>query len=145
MRHAIIIAGLLVGSFTAAQASSHYETSYRDLVRPNGQPRSEAVYDAALDFCYARTGLSRTAADTRAFKDCMRGRGYRWLVTKEVRDAPSEAEDDRYIDQYTGMSCKDYGGIAVCVPPQGTVHYHNRHGLNCTRTGLVAVCTNLGE
>jgi hypothetical protein len=34
----------------------------------------------------------------------------------------------------------DVGFGAVCVPPQGTVHYTNQHGLNCTRTGIMSVC-----
>ena len=50
---------------------------------------------------------------------------------------------DRYIDPDTGMDCKNYGGVAVCDPPKGTVHYHDPdQGLNCTRTGIVAVCSS---
>jgi len=43
----------------------------------------------------------------------------------------------------TGMSCRNIGGASICEPPQGTVHYQNRHGLNCTRTGIVSFCSNL--
>jgi hypothetical protein len=146
MRHALVIASLLLCASVQAQAgTSHYEMSYRDLIRPNGHPRSDAIYDSALDACYGQTGLSRDAADTPAFKACMKERGYRWLSTKLVRDkasAPSP-QDDTFIDPDTGMSCRNIGGASICVPPQGTVHYQNRHGLNCTRTGIVAFCSNL--
>jgi hypothetical protein len=37
------------------------------------------------------------------------------------------------------MLCHDAGFGAICVPPQGTVHYTNQHGLNCTRTGIMSV------
>jgi hypothetical protein len=45
-------------------------------------------------------------------------------------------------DPDTGMSCRNFGGVAVCDPPQGTVHYRNHEGLNCTRTGIVSVCSS---
>jgi hypothetical protein len=36
------------------------------------------------------------------------------------------------------------GGAAVCTPPNGTVKYYDpEQGLNCTRTGIVSVCSNL--
>ena len=84
MKRAVIIAGLLICSLSDAYATTHYEMSYRDTSRPHGHKRSDAVYNSALDFCYSQTGLSRDDADTRAFKDCMKGRGFRWLATKEV-------------------------------------------------------------
>ena len=151
MKRAVIIAGLLLCSFSGAYATTHFEMHYRDLIRPHGQARSDAVYDSALDFCYGQTGLSRDDADTQAFKDCMSGRGYRWLSTKLVQDAPSRREraatnlqkGDTFIDPDTGMSCRNIGGASICEPPQGTVKYQNRHGLNCTRTGIVSFCSNL--
>jgi len=143
MKRAIVIAGLLLCSFSQAWATTHYEMSYRDTIRPHGHARSQAAYDRALDSCYAQTGLARDAADTPAFKDCMMGRGFRWLSTKEVRDPPSRQKDDSFIDPDTGMSCRNIGGASICEPPQGTVRYQNRHGLNCTRTGIVSICSNL--
>ena len=50
------------------------------------------------------------------------------------------APGDDYISADTGMSCKNLGGIGVCGPPHGTVHYRNDKGENCTRTGLVSIC-----
>ena len=98
---------------------------------------------AAFRLCYGQAGLSRGEADTQAFKDCMMGRSFRWLSTKLVQDAPSRQKDDTFIDPDTGMSCRNIGGASICEPPQGTVKYQNRHGLNCTRTGIVSVCSNL--
>jgi hypothetical protein len=42
-------------SLSPAFATTHYELNYRDIVRPNGQPRSDALYNSALDFCYGQT------------------------------------------------------------------------------------------
>jgi hypothetical protein len=143
MKRAIIVAGLLLGPLSQAYATTHYENNYRDLIRPHGQPRSQAVYDSALEACYAQTGLAREAADSQTFKVCMKDFGYRWLSTKLVQDPPGRQTDDSFIDPDTGMSCRNFGGASICVPPQGTVHYQNRHGLNCTRTGIASFCSNL--
>ena len=44
-----------------------------------GHPRSEAVYQANLDFCRNQTGGGiGPGDDTPAFKKCMATRGYRW-------------------------------------------------------------------
>jgi hypothetical protein len=142
MKRPSIIAGLLLCHLSQALATTHYAMSYHDTIRPHGHPRSEAVYDSALDFCYGKTGLSRDAADTPAFKECMKGRGYRWLSTREVQDAHGRQKDETFIDPDTGMSCRNIGGASICEPPQGTVRYQNRHGLDCTRTGIVSVCSN---
>ena len=50
------------------------------------------------------------------------------------------APGDDYISADTGMSCKNLGGIGICGPPRGTVHYRNDKGENCTRTGLMSIC-----
>ncbi len=83
-KRSITACALVLTTLAPAFASSHYETMYRDTIRPHGQPRSQKVYDAALDYCYGQTGLSRAAADTDAFKACMSGRGYQWKWTKDV-------------------------------------------------------------
>ena len=90
-----------------------------------------------------RTQAVRDKADTQTFKDCMNGPGYHWLSTKVVQDARSRQKDDTFIDPNTGMSCRNISGASICDPPQGTVKYQNRRGLNCTRTGVVSVCSNL--
>ena len=143
MKRAVIIAGLLLCSLSQAYATTHYENNYRDLIRPNGHARSQVVYDSALEACYAQTGQSREARDSQAFKDCMKGFGFRWRSTRLVQDPPSRQKDDSFIDPDTGMSCRNIGGASICEPPQGTVHYQNRHGLDCTRTGIVSFCSNL--
>jgi len=142
MQRALITAALVLASVSTASASSHYETTYYDTIRPNGQPRSQAVYDAALDDCYSQTGLAREASDTPAFKACMTTHGYRWRSTKLVQDRPTRQRDDTYISTDTGNICHNAGIAAICFPPQGTVRYTNDEGLNCTRTGLVSVCSN---
>ncbi len=144
MKRTLIIVALLASTCGQALASSHYEMTYHDMIRPNGHARSDATYNSALDTCYNQTGERREDKDTATFKACMRQQGYRWVSTRLVRDkaGASAPQDDTYIDPDTGMSCRDVGGAAICVPPQGTVHYTNRHGLNCTRTGIVAFCSS---
>jgi hypothetical protein len=87
MKRALLISAMLVASVAGAHAD-HYTTMYRDLIRPHGQPRSDAIYQANLDVCYDRTHADRMKNDTPAFKTCMLGRGYRWQYTRLVRDAP---------------------------------------------------------
>jgi hypothetical protein len=42
------------------------------------------------------------------------------------------------------MDCQNFGGAAVCTPPDGTVHYFDPdQGLNCTRTGIVSICSSM--
>ena len=85
MKRAIVACVLLLAGTLAAQAY-HSEDTYYDLVRPNGQPRSDAVFDADLDFCYRQTGASRYAlGDTPAFKQCMLGRKWRWQSVRIKR------------------------------------------------------------
>ena len=147
----ILAAAALVAAFSSsAMASSHYETTYHDNIRPNGRPRSDAVYNAALNDCYAKTGLARNARDTQAFKDCMTTHDYRWVVTKEVQDPPakrvtSAIPKDRFIDPDNGLICQSTGIASICdsPPPNMTIHYTNKHGLTCTRTGAMSICSNL--
>ena len=84
MRRAIIILVILLGSSVAARAGQVVNEVYRDLIRPHGHPRSAAVSQAALDFCYSQTGDIRGLADTAAFKQCMLGRGYRWQNNEDT-------------------------------------------------------------
>jgi hypothetical protein len=88
----LAVAILATAMVSSASASSHGETTYYDTIRPHGHPRSDAVYNAAVNACYSSSGESRMAVyDTPAFKQCMLSRGYRFEFTKVVQDAPSAA------------------------------------------------------
>ena len=76
----IAIAVALMCGLAAAHAGT--SDTYYDLVRPNGHPRSDAIFDADLNFCYGQTDASRTSQDTPAFKQCMLGRKWRWEFVK---------------------------------------------------------------
>jgi hypothetical protein len=76
MKRIIITAAVLLGTGLTAQAGP--VASYHDLIRPHGHPRSDAIHEADLDFCYQQTGQSRYSLDGPAFKKCMLGRGYRF-------------------------------------------------------------------
>jgi hypothetical protein len=150
MKKVLVTAALLIASLSPALASSHYEMMYHDNIRPNGHPRSDAVYDAALNDCYGQSGLSRNARDNSAFRGCMAAHNYRWVYTRLVQDPPSKQvasaiPKGHFIDPDTGMLCHDSGGASICVPPPDnmTIRYTSKHGLNCTRTGAMSVCSNL--
>jgi hypothetical protein len=90
----MVILVILLESSVAARAGQIVNEVYRDLIRPHGHPRSAAVSQAALDFCYGQTGDIRGLADTAAFKQCMLGRGYRWQTTRiQGRPAPENGAD----------------------------------------------------
>ncbi len=97
MKRLIFIA-LLLGTATAvaaqAQAQDAPRTMYKDLIRPNGQPRSADVYQSAVDGCSAQTGQSRYQPDGAAMKKCMRSHGYQFMwqhgfASGSVRSAPA--------------------------------------------------------
>jgi hypothetical protein len=81
-----ISVALMCGTAGAYAASND---TYYDLVRPNGQPRSDAVFNADLNACYGQTGASRYGPDTPAFKQCMLGRKWRWESVRIERSPSS--------------------------------------------------------
>lgn len=94
MQRALIILVISLVSSVAARAGQVVNKVYRDLIRPHWHPRSAAVSQAALDFCYSQTGDIRDLADTAALKQCMLGRGYRWQTTRiQGRPAPENGPD----------------------------------------------------
>ena len=115
-------------------AASAETDVYRDTLRPGGHDRGMAAKFADGRKC----GLTRqnTFTDRAALEACMQAHG--WILDHVVQDRPA-----RFIDPDTGMSCYDQDGASICEPPQGTVKYTNKHGLSCTRTGAMSVCSNL--
>jgi hypothetical protein len=105
MKRLVLITILLLCGALNVEAAGRTEV-YRDLIRPNGHPRSDAIHDADLNLCYARTGADRNRPDTASFKSCMRTRGYRY-VGSQVRHAPRER---MWVDPDTGLTCKDMRG-----------------------------------
>jgi hypothetical protein len=151
-RKVIIAAALVLGSLSPALASSHYEFTWHDNIRPGGKPRSDAIFNGALNGCYTQTGLSRDADVTQAFKDCMKTGGYSYVSDKLVQNPPGKAAStsgtrlgkNQFIDPDNGLLCTHGGWAAFCENPPDdmTIHYTNQHGLNCTRTGGVSVCSS---
>jgi len=132
MKRLLIAAALVLASIAAHADTSTY------VWLGNGQ-WTDAKLQAAAHVCDQRYGVVENGAITSAnYKSCMRKQGWRYQST-----ARTTAPTNIYTDPDTGMSCRDFGGGSLCVPPQGTVHYQNKHGLNCTRTGIVSVCSNL--
>jgi len=82
MTRAMIVTALMLGTALGAQAGTN--DTYYDMIRPNGHPRSDAIFQAALNACYSQTGASRFSADTPAFKQCMLGRSYRWTSVQTI-------------------------------------------------------------
>jgi hypothetical protein len=99
---------------------------------------------AAAAIILALLPLGAALADASHFKNAVRANGHqRGIAAKSSRSARARSNPPSYIDPDTGMSCQNFGGVAVCGPPQGTVKYYDpEQGLNCERTGLVAICSN---
>ena len=142
MNKVLVATAFLVASLSPALASSHYEMMYHDNIRPHGHPRSDAVYNAALDDCYRQTGIARNEQDTQAFRDCMARHDYRWVYTRLVQDPPSKRVANRlpkgqYIDYDHGLICHSEGIASVCESPPADdplheperpqLHAHRRH------------------
>jgi len=141
IRAAAVTALVTVLSLTAALADTF---EFSDAQRPGGHARSDAILRADEHRCGADANFH--FGNVAAFKKCMRSHG--WVVGGYIPNAPASRRNpnlqpgDDYISTDTGMSCKDVGGIGICGAPRGTVHYRNEDGLNCTRSGLMSVCTN---
>jgi hypothetical protein len=128
---------ILCGMIGAASAETDV---FRDTLRPGGHDRSMAAKIADGRKC----GLTRqnTFTDRATFQSCMQGHG--WVLDHIVQDRPAvQDKSARFIDPETGLSCYNQGGASICEPPQGTVKYTDKHGLSCTRTGAVSVCSNM--
>jgi hypothetical protein len=149
----VLLAAVFAG--TAAHATAYHYTDHWDYVRKPAL--SAAEFDARLQgdaaSCDSMAGAQR-GMPTRAYRSCMLQHGWKFLsVTREkVPTAPSDPsfssnaklKPGHFIDHDTGMDCQNFGGASVCVPPNGTVRYYDPdQGLNCTRTGLVAICSNM--
>jgi hypothetical protein len=150
MKKVMIAAAIVLGSLSPALASSHSEFTWHDNIRPHGHPRSQSIADAAVNYCYAQTGLSREDDITQAFKDCMATRSYTWVSTRLVqnlatKNPASQLAKGEFIDPDTGLVCHNTGFASLCESPPAdmTIHYTNKYGLNCTRTGAMSICSNL--
>jgi hypothetical protein len=132
MKRLLVAASLVLSSVAAHADTSTY------VWLGKGQ-WTDAKLQSAAHECDQRYGVVENGAITSAnYKSCMLKQGWRYQST-----ARSTVGKDTYTDPDTGMSCRDFGGGSLCVPPQGTVHYTNKHRLSCTRTGIVSVCSNL--
>jgi hypothetical protein len=118
MRRTIVVCAALLSGVAGAQADQAV-MKYYDRVRPHRRPRSDAIHQADLNYCYNQTGADRNLPDTPAFKKCMLGRGYRWLSTG-VAPSPSAPANSSSAVTYNRDS-KDptvgwhwEGGSRVC-------------------------------
>jgi len=145
-RTALAAIAMTALSLGTANADTYY---FRDVLRPNGHERSMAAKYADGRACGLTAG--HTFSNVPAFEACMRTRG--WVFDHAKVDPPAArvaagraapgGTRSSYIDPDTGMVCENFGGVAVCGPPQGTVRYYDpEQGLNCQRTGLVAICSS---
>jgi hypothetical protein len=114
-------------------AGAHADTS--TYIWKGKGPWTDAQLQAAAQVCDGQYGVVMNGAITSPqYKRCMLKQGWRYQGTARVKT---------YIDPDSGMSCHNEGGVAICDPPQGTVHYFDPdQGLPCTRTGIVSVCSN---
>jgi hypothetical protein len=88
MKWTMVVSIVFLAGIASARADAIVQERYYDLIRPHGHPRSAAVHNADLDYCYSQTGAIRGLADTPEFKECMLGRGYRWQQTRVFGHPP---------------------------------------------------------
>jgi hypothetical protein len=88
MKWTMVVSIAFLAGIASARADAIVQERYYDLIRPHGHPRSAAVHNADLDYCYGQTGAIRGLADTPEFKECMLGRGYRWQQTRVFGHPP---------------------------------------------------------
>ena len=143
--HTAAIAALLISS--AASAAS-YTGHYKYLGDPS--QHSYAKLQSDLASCDAVYGVQH-ATPSRSYQSCMRQQGWKFLYETRDKQTASDGfnanvklKPGHYIDRDNGMDCQNFGGAAVCTPPDGTVHYFDPdQGLPCTRTGIVSICSNM--
>ncbi len=148
----VLLAGLLASG--AAHAATYHYTDHWDYVRKPAL--SDAEFDGRLQAdaasCDAMVGAQH-GAPTAGYRSCMLQRGWKFLSVTRVRvstasdssfSSDARLKPGHFIDRDTGMDCENIGGASVCGPPSGTVRYYDpEQGLNCTRSGLVSVCSNM--
>jgi hypothetical protein len=95
-----------------------------------------------------------TETPTPGYRGCMHQLGWKFLSVTRLRvptppsnpnfSSNAKLKPGHFIDSDSGMDCENIGGASVCGPPSGTVRYYDpEQGLNCTRQGLVSVCSNM--
>jgi hypothetical protein len=112
MKRAIVIGMLLLTGVGAAHAD-YYETTYRDNIRPHGKPRSDAIYQANLNVCYAQSREDRTQPDTPAFKQCMLAHGYSYFSMRDVKTTPAQPAYAGPSVTFGGGNSSDDDGAAA--------------------------------
>ncbi len=140
---AAVVAGPLAH---AATYTAHYDYVGKPAL-PDSQIDSQIQADTVT--CDSIAGVQRMTPSA-SYRSCMRQRGwqYRYVTRDRGTADPNFRSNARlrpghFIDHDTGMDCQNIGGASVCTPPNGTVKYYDPdQGLNCTRSGIVAVCSN---
>jgi len=109
MKRIGITAALLLGTATAVAAQAAPQVMYKDLIRPNGHKRTEAVYQADVSACYRQTGGSRYLPDSAAMKKCMLSRGYRFVWQRGFGGgsgrAVAQSNWRMHVDGARGIPC----------------------------------------
>ena len=155
IKHIAVFAALVLSS--AANAATYDYTAHYDYVRKPELP--DAQIDAQLQAdtvtCDSAVGEQR-ATPSASYRGCMLQHGWKYgfLTRQAVQVARAPADPyfssnakitaGHFIDHDNGMDCQNTGGAEVCVPPSGTVRYFDPdQNLPCTRTGAMAVCSNM--
>ncbi|WP_338692060.1 hypothetical protein V5279_38100 [Bradyrhizobium sp. 26S5] len=112
MKRIVIVAALLMSAAVQAHADQ-LTVRWYDTIRPHGHKRPNAVGMAAVSACNQRLGEPDQGYIPEAFKDCMRGFGYRFMsdtLKRSERPATVYNRDSR--DPSVGWHTEN--GMRVC-------------------------------
>ena len=153
IKHIAVFAALVLSS--AANAATYdYTENYayiRKLSITSAQRAAQLQEDTVS--CNNAVG-AQYAMPSASYRSCMLQHGWKFrsLTRTRVQAAPADpyfssnvkVAPGHFIDHDNGMDCQNTGGAEVCVPPSGTVRYFDPdQNLPCTRTGAMAVCSNM--
>jgi hypothetical protein len=139
----------------AAHAATYHYTDHWDYIRKPalGAAEFDARLQADAATCDTMVGAQH-GTPTPGYRGCMHQLGWKFLSVTRLRvptppsnpnfSSNAKLKPGHFIDSDSGMDCENIGGASVCGPPSGTVRYYDpEQGLNCTRQGLVSVCSNM--
>jgi hypothetical protein len=152
MKRLAVAAVVLISALAGTPAFAETDQYDFDLIhRPSNVTDAQvnAGVEVATKVCDPSGQLSY---GSKRFLGCMRRQGYKFVRIEHKKSPPADPyfssnvklRPGHFIDHDNGLDCKSMGWGDICDPPKGTVHYFDPdQNLPCTRTGAMAICSNM--